>query len=591
MRAAVPPPDFSTEPSAVEVERLRSELDRLRGALERSAADDAEIDRLQGELRHLRDELSRLRAALERSERANTDLVAQLVVQAADLDRLHGVMEASQRTHADLVARIGQLSELVARGNERLAELAVAAGRRKARPAASPAAPAPPPVVDDVTRGAFESRPEAPEARGPLVDHPRPKQRPTGRKPLPAHLPVHEQTLRPDICACCGGERLDLVDEVVEEKLDVQAHQRTRRTRRKTVRCRDCGGRTTAEALPAPQQRSKVTCAWLAWLVSLRIELVTTQYAIGRMLRAQGVPLSNSFLVSQIALAADLFAAVDGYHWRQLRAGSHLATDGSGIKVRVPGLSGLQHAYLEVYHWGDMVVYQFELEKGGETQATKLAGFSGTLLRDAESRYNETFRGNPGIVDTNCNAHPRRQLKDAEAVQPVLANEAGRFVSEWFELDEQGRMLGLSGDDLLRFRQERIRPSVLRFAVWRDAVLPTLLPSDPLARALRYYKNHWSALTRFLDDPALPLDNSGSERLFQPLAKLRNVSHFVGGAEGGHRIAILMGIVATCRRVGVDVQEYATWAFERLGTHRGRFGLTAAELTPAAFLKARSPPA
>jgi hypothetical protein len=50
---------------------------------------------------------------------------------------------------------------------------------------------------------------------------------------------------------------------------------------------------------------------------------------------------------------------------------------------------------------------------------------------------------------------------------------------------------------------------------------------------------------------------------------------------------VLLGIVATCRAIGVPVQAYLAWAFERLGTHRKQFGLALEQLTPAAFKAAR----
>ena len=58
---------------------------------------------------------------------------------------------------------------------------------------------------------------------------------------------------------------------------------------------------------------------------------------------------------------------------------------------------------------------------------------------------------------------------------------------------------------------------------------------------------------------------------------------FAGSSEGAHRACVLLGIVATCRAIGVPVQAYLAWAFERLGTHRDVFGLDVADMTPAAF--------
>jgi len=526
-----------------------------------------------------------LRDLLAEKEAENARLRDELACLRAELTRLLEQLTRANENTTELTARIGELTEAVAKANDRIAELLVIAQRKKARDRAKPKEPDPPPELDDASRKTFEERPQPPEPPGPVHDRPRPKQRPTGRKPLPEHLPADESTVHPEQCGCCGGTGFDYVDEVVEKKLDVKAHQRRRVTHRKTGRCRSCGKRTTAEAPPSPFARSKVTCEWLAWLVAQKFQLIVPLNRIRRYLGAQGVVLAQSFLVSQIEAAADLLDAIDGEHWRQLLAGEWMATDGTGLKVAVRGI-GLHHGYLEVYHRDELVVFQYEAEKGGETQADKLARFEGTLLVDAESRYNETTRRHPKIVEANCNAHPRRKVRDAEKVQPVLAVEAGRFVSAMFEQEAAAKERNLSGEDLLLWRQERIRPLAEQFREWMGAVEPTLVPSDPLAKVIRYYDNHWAELMRFIEDRAcIPIDNSASEREFQVVAQLRLNSLFAGGTEGAHRAAVLLGIAATCKRLGLDLQEYLTWVFVRRGTHRHKYNLTAAELTPAAYKK------
>jgi len=95
-----------------------------------------------------------------------------------------------------------------------------------------------------------------------------------------------------------------------------------------------------------------------------------------------------------------------------------------------------------------------------------------------------------------------------------------------------------------------------------DAVEPSLTPDDPLAKVIRYYRNHWQALFRFVDDPELPIDNSASEREYQNVAKLRLNSLFAGSTEGAHRAATLLGIAATCRTLGIDTQAYLAWALQ-----------------------------
>jgi transposase len=488
-----------------------------------------------------------------------------------------------------LLAKIDALTEAVAKSNDRISELLAIAQRKKSRVRpTSKEAEAAPPVSDDMVK-AFEKRPVPPEPPGPMVDHPRPKQRPTGRKPLPAHLEATESTVLPERCAC-GCSSFDIIDEVTEEKLHVQAHQRRRVTHRKTGRCRSCGARTTGEAPPSPFERSKVTCEWIAWFLTQRFLLLVPPDRLRRALHAQGVPLSESFLVTQIEAAADILAPIDGEHWKDLLAGDWMASDGTGYKVMVKGV-GIHHGYIEVYHRDDLVVFQYEPEKGGQTQAEKLQRFEGTLLVDAEARYNESVRSNPLIIEGNCNAHPRRKLRDAEAVQPVLAKEAGLFVSAMFEVEANAKERGLRGDELLALRQAQIKPITEKFEEWIDAVLPTLVPSDPLCKVLQYYINHWIELMRFLEDPKIPIDNSGSEREFQAVAKIRLTSLFAGGTEGAHRATVLLGIASTCRRVGVDLEAYLTWVFIRRGTHRDKYNLTAAELTPAAYKRTLASPA
>jgi hypothetical protein len=76
-----------------------------------------------------------------------------------------------------------------------------------------------------------------------------------------------------------------------------------------------------------------------------------------------------------------------------------------------------------------------------------------------------------------------------------------------------------------------------------------------------------------------------SEREFQNVAKLRLNMLFAGSTEGAHGACVLLGIIATCRALGVPAQAYLARAFDRLGTHRDVFGLPLEDITPAAFKK------
>jgi hypothetical protein len=508
------------------------------------------------------------------------------VVSRRDYETVCMRLAASEARVAELTAEVGRLADLVARGNDRITELLAIAQRNKGSTRASTdKTPEPPPSLDDDAKKAFAERP-APPKLPKKKKRAKKKTKPTGRKPLPDNLEADKHTTTPDACRHCGGTDLEIVDEVVEVKLHaVKAHIRKREVRRKTCCCRDCGERTTARSLPAPFARSKATCEWLAWLVHQKFVMLAPLDRIRRDLASRGIKLAMSYLVTQIERAADLLGAVDGEHWKQLLAGSWMATDATGLKVLIPKLPGTHNGHLEVYRRDDLVVFQYEPHKGGEVLTKKLAPFSGLLVADAEHRHNAVF-ADGRVVEAGCNAHGRRKLRDAESVQPALAKEGGAFISAMYLAEAEAQKQGLTGDKLRWWRQKKIPPLADQLKAWMDAVEPTLTPTDPLAETIRYYRNHWEALFRFVDYPEIPIDNSASEREYQQVAKIRLNCLFAGSTEGAHRAATLLGIVATCRAIGVDPLGYLGWAFTHLGTHRDVYGLSAAEVTPAAYAKA-----
>lgn len=490
-------------------------------------------------------------------------------------------VKALQRENAQLREQVSALTRELAKLNDRITELLAVAQRRHRKPAVEK----PPQVAPEVTsedRQTFDERPKPPP-KVASTEQTKSRAKPTGRQPVPQHLESEAHALRPESCAHCGSTALDAADVIVEEKLHVvQEHQRRRVVRRTTCRCRVCGERTTPRSLPAPYERSKVTCEWLAWLVYSKFVLLTPLDRIRRDLGERQIPVAMSTLVSLIERAADLLAPIDGLHWRKLLNSSWMATDGTGLKVLIPQLPVAHNGYIELYRNQELAVFQYEADKRSDNVVSKLTPFRGTLTADAEHRFNAVFASGK-VKESGCNAHGRRKFRDAEETQPVLALEGGQFIGAIYGEEEKAQKLGLTGESLLEHRRRFIRPIVNDFEGWMKAVEPTLLPSEQLTTAIRYYKNHRDALFRFIDDPDVPIDNSPTEREFQNVAKLRLNMLFAGSTEGAHRACVLLGIAATCRAIGVPVQAYLAWAFERLGTHRDLFGLELNEMTPAAY--------
>jgi hypothetical protein len=119
-----------------------------------------------------------------------------------------------------------------------------------------------------------------------------------------------------------------------------------------------------------------------------------------------------------------------------------------------------------------------------------------------------------------------------------------RFYDQWrrkigafYHLD--GQWQDADPEERRRRRQVEIGPLLDECKRWCEAHQPKLLPLSPLAKAMGYAPKEvplgdtltqWGALTRFLEDGRLPLDNNAAERALRPIDLGRNYVQS-GGAD------------------------------------------------------------
>jgi transposase len=94
-----------------------------------------------------------------------------------------------------------------------------------------------------------------------------------------------------------------------------------------------------------------------------------------------------------------------------------------------------------------------------------------------------------------------------------------------------------------------------------------VLPKSPAARAVRYALNQWDALTRFLEDGDLEIDNGATERANRDIAIGRGNWTFFGSDEGGRTAAVLMSFIASCKRCRIAPFAWFCDVLSRLATH------------------------
>ncbi len=119
-------------------------------------------------------------------------------------------------------------------------------------------------------------------------------------------------------------------------------------------------------------------------------------------------------------------------------------------------------------------------------------------------------------------------------------------------------MRGRPPDVRCRTRQEKSRPLVDALRGVLDAALRHLSPKSEMAKAIAYGTKRWPALSRFLSDGRLEIDNNIAERALRGIAVGRRNWLFAGSRAGGERAAAIYTVIQTCKANGIDPQAYIT---------------------------------
>ena len=117
-------------------------------------------------------------------------------------------------------------------------------------------------------------------------------------------------------------------------------------------------------------------------------------------------------------------------------------------------------------------------------------------------------------------------------------------------------------------RQARSRPLADAFHQWMGVQRRQITDGSATARALDYSLKRWSALTRFLDDGQLPIDNNWAENQIRPIAIGRKNWLFAGSLRAGQRAAAVMSLIQSARLNGIDPYAYLKDVLLRLPTHQ-----------------------
>jgi hypothetical protein len=242
----------------------------------------------------------------------------------------------------------------------------------------------------------------------------------------------------------------------------------------------------------------------------------------------------------------------------ELLGGDYLQADETPIGVQMHDGRGQNHqAYLWQYSRpGGVVIFDFQLSRSREGPRQFLADFNGILQTDGYSGYDRV--GGPNLIHAGCWADARRYFFQAVEAHPDDRSAIALVptIDELFAIDAQAREQNLSVSERDQLRQQKARAILESIKSQIETARSQTLPKSALAKACNYTLTLWNRLTRFLDHPILELSTNAAENAIRPVALGRkNWIHF-GSQQGGPRIAAILSIVETCRRLKIPIRDY-----------------------------------
>lgn len=387
------------------------------------------------------------------------------------------------------------------------------------------------------------------------------------RAPLPASLPRTEFHHEPESTTCNCGCQMKRIGEDVAEKLDYQPGVFTveRHVRGKWV-CNQC---ETLVQAPVPAHvidKGLPTAGLLAQVLVAKYADHLPLYRQVSIFERAGLAIADSTLAQWVGTCGvHLQPLVDAMK-EELLAQPVLHVDETPVSMLKPGNGKTHRAYLWSYCSTSInpmkaVIFDFAESRGGRHAEQFLERWRGTLVCDDFSGYKALFAS--GVTEAGCMAHARRKFHELWANHSSqIAEEALKLFGALYEVERQ--IQHLDGDSRLAVRQQQAKPAAATLHAWLLAQRARVPDGGATAKAIDYSLRRWGALTRYLEDGAVPIDNNWVENQIRPIAIGRNNWLFAGSLRAGQRAAAVMSLIHSARLNGHDTYAYMKDILERL---------------------------
>ena len=402
---------------------------------------------------------------------------------------------------------------------------------------------------------------EADEPKGPKNSNH------VGRRPLPAHLlrEIKEYLPADPECPDCGGAWQRLGEDVSEVLEYVPASYRVIRQVRPQLSCTCCERMAQATAPSRPFNRGLFGPGLLSHVMVAKYVDHLPLYRQCQQSARENVALSESTLGDAVGQVHGLLRPLMNALHQYVFAASKLHADDTPIQVLAPGNGKTKQGRLWVYARDDRpsgqttapaVWFRYSPDRKGIHPQVHLKDYSGVLQADAYAGYNAVYASGK-VIEAACWAHARRKFYDLHASNPTkITTYVLEQIKQLYTIESAIR--GSPPERRREVRQEQSKPLVLGLDLWLKATLLTVSQKSAIADAIKYAMNQWQALSYFLENGLVEMDNNAAERALRTVALGRKNYLFLGSDAGGERAATMYSLMGTVKLNNMNPEAYLT---------------------------------
>ena len=384
----------------------------------------------------------------------------------------------------------------------------------------------------------------------------------TGRKPLPKSLPYIEKIH--DLCdaekQCSCGSNLTHIRDEITEQLDVVPQMTFRVVHiRKQYACKGC--EETMKLAKLPKQvldKSIATPGLLAAVIDSKFNRHMPLYRQETMFAEAGISVTRGTLSNWLVHSANVLTPLVKLMEADIQQYDIAFADETTLQVlKEKGRLPTQKSYMWLFIGGSpekrAFVYQYHPTRSHKIPMEFFADFNGYLHADCYKAYVAMERDS--LVHVACFAHARRYFVDVVKANKKkgLAHQVVELMDKLYKIERELKEQNASPALVFITRIQKAKPLLDEIKTLLDEMQRKVPPKSPLGTALFYALGHWEALTAWLYDGRLEIDNNRSERSIKPFVIGRKNWLFHGNDIGARAGSILFSLIETCKQNKVEV--------------------------------------